>query len=144
MRTVGILLLSLASCVSNAAGVSVERDRASVAPRIVGSWNMATWNGTRMDGVSLRFSPDGRLSGTVQCNTVAGTYVLNGATLDWRSVDVTTLGCSGAAARAAGPAADRLLAAGSLTVSVRSGRLALRSSTDAWIFRKRFGPMSGR
>lgn len=136
MRSAGILLLSLAGCVSNAAGVPVERDRASVAPRIVGSWNMATWNGTRVGGVSLRFSPDGRLSGTVQCNTVAGTYVLNGASVDLRSVDVTTLGCGGAAARAADPAADRLLAAGNLAVSVRSGRLALRSSTDAWIFRR--------
>ena len=62
---------------------------------LAGSWEIASVAGRRADhALGVQFGPGDMISGRISCNAWAGTYAVDGATIDFSDdIIITTAGC---------------------------------------------------
>ena len=91
--TLALLALAVAGC----AGVAAVRDGADTAGSVVGRtfWSTAVTGYTLLEGtrVELTFRDDGRLSAAAGCNSLGGSYRLDGDRLVIDAPRTTEMGC---------------------------------------------------
>ena len=93
----GLTILVLAACDSTGATEGTTPEPASAAADLAGSsWTLVSVGGAPVvegSGARLAFDSSGNVSGSTGCNSVSGTYALDGPSLTFGPLATTRMAC---------------------------------------------------
>ena len=96
----GLTILVLAACDSTASTEGTTPEPASAAADLAGtSWTVVSVGGAPVvegSGANLAFDSAGNVSGSTGCNSVSGTYALDGPSLTFGPLATTRMACEDA------------------------------------------------